>query len=124
MLTVRIQAIDGTGTCTLPDFQPCRLLRFPAPRSSAVDSQHRECLQLPVGETQFRSQQRRPLFDLVERVPGEATCGPTAAAQHPEPVALHDPIYLLQRPDVSGNAVIGIVAAYGSVDLADLVSDP
>src|SRR5262245_9542318 len=26
MLTVRIQAIDGTGTFTLPDFQPCRLL--------------------------------------------------------------------------------------------------
>jgi hypothetical protein len=35
MLTVRIQAIDGTGTFTLPDFQPCRLLtllrrRYPA----------------------------------------------------------------------------------------------
>src|SRR6476619_6226174 len=26
MLTVRIQAIDGAGTFTLPDFQPCRLL--------------------------------------------------------------------------------------------------
>ena len=26
MLTVRTQAIDGTGTFTLPDFQPCRLL--------------------------------------------------------------------------------------------------
>src|SRR5262245_36565181 len=26
MLTVRRQAIDGTGTFTLPDFQPCRLL--------------------------------------------------------------------------------------------------
>jgi hypothetical protein len=26
MLTVRIQAIDGTGTFTLPDFQPYRLL--------------------------------------------------------------------------------------------------
>jgi hypothetical protein len=26
MLTVRIQAIDGAGTYTLPDFQPCRLL--------------------------------------------------------------------------------------------------
>ena len=26
MLTARIQAIDGTGTFTLPDFQPCRLL--------------------------------------------------------------------------------------------------
>ena len=26
MLTVRTQVIDGTGTCTLPDFQPYRLL--------------------------------------------------------------------------------------------------
>jgi hypothetical protein len=26
MLTVRTQVIDGTGTCTLPDSQPCRLL--------------------------------------------------------------------------------------------------
>ena len=26
MLTARIQAIDGAGTFTLPDFQPCRLL--------------------------------------------------------------------------------------------------
>src|SRR4029077_11100986 len=30
MLTVRIQAIDGAGTFTLPDFQPCRLLIPPA----------------------------------------------------------------------------------------------
>jgi hypothetical protein len=28
MLTVRIQAIDGTGTFTLSDSQPCRLLTF------------------------------------------------------------------------------------------------
>jgi hypothetical protein len=28
MLTVWIQAIDDTGTCTLSDFQPCRLLTF------------------------------------------------------------------------------------------------
>jgi hypothetical protein len=28
MLTVRIQAIDGTGTCTLLDSQPCRLLTW------------------------------------------------------------------------------------------------
>src|SRR5271154_3707795 len=32
MLTVRIQAIDGTGTFTLSDSQPCRLLTF-APRA-------------------------------------------------------------------------------------------
>src|ERR1700716_3841325 len=33
MLTVRTQVIDGTGTFTLLDSQPCRLLRFPALRS-------------------------------------------------------------------------------------------
>ena len=38
MLTVRIQAIDGTGTCTLLDSQPCRLLtslrgHYPLPSS-------------------------------------------------------------------------------------------
>ena len=32
MLTVRIQAIDSTGTFTLLDSQPCRLLTF-APRT-------------------------------------------------------------------------------------------
>jgi hypothetical protein len=29
MLTVRIQVIDGTGTFTLSDSQPCRLLTLP-----------------------------------------------------------------------------------------------
>src|SRR5215467_10833920 len=29
MLTVRRQVIDGTGTCTLLDSQPCRLLQCP-----------------------------------------------------------------------------------------------
>src|SRR5262249_39154282 len=36
---------------------------FPAPRSSAVDSQHRECLHLPVRETQLRSQQSPKTLD-------------------------------------------------------------
>jgi hypothetical protein len=31
MLTVRIQVIDGTGTCTLSDSQPCRLLLSRSP---------------------------------------------------------------------------------------------
>ena len=35
MLTVRIQAIDGTGTCTLSDSQPCRLLTSLRGRYSA-----------------------------------------------------------------------------------------
>src|SRR5262249_1271678 len=84
---------------------------FPAPRSSAVGSQHRECLQLPVGETQLRSQQRCTLFDLVEGVPRHTTCGPAAAAQHPVPVTLRGPIHLEQRPDIAGDAVVSVVAA-------------
>ena len=40
MLTVRIQAIDGTGTCTLLDSQPCRLLRFPFPALSIAGRVH------------------------------------------------------------------------------------
>jgi len=36
MLTVRRQVIDGTGTCTLLDSQPCRLLRFPDPLSGTL----------------------------------------------------------------------------------------
>src|ERR1700720_3042654 len=65
----------------------------------------------PVGEAQFRCQQRCPFFDLVEGVPGEATAGPAAAAQHPAPVTLHDPIYFDETPKISGDAVISIVAA-------------
>src|SRR4029077_3740348 len=43
MLTVRVQVIDGTGTLTLSDSQPCRLLTsldgvaFIDPRSSEID---------------------------------------------------------------------------------------
>ena len=41
MLTARIQAIDGTGTFTLPDFQPCRLLT-PLLRFSQREPSRRE----------------------------------------------------------------------------------
>src|SRR5689334_8665 len=68
---------------------------FPHQRSSAVASQHCKRLQLPVGEAQFGCQQRRA----------------AAAAQHPAPVTLHDPIYLDETPEISGDAVISIVAA-------------
>src|SRR5215831_8736767 len=40
MLTVRRQVIDGTGTCTLLDSQPCRLLRFPFPALSIAGRVH------------------------------------------------------------------------------------
>src|SRR5712671_6252706 len=84
---------------------------FPHQRSSAVASQHCKRLQLPVGEAQFRCQQRCPFFDSIEGVPGEAAAGPAAAAQHPAPATLHDPIYLDETPEISGDAVISIVAA-------------
>src|SRR5215471_19326146 len=77
-----------------PRFPQNPACRFPAPGSSVVGSQYCKCLQLPVWETQLGLQQRRPLFDLVEGVPRHATCGPTAATQHPVPVALHGPIHL------------------------------
>ena len=41
---------------TRPRFPQNVACRFTAPRSSAVASQHRECLQLPMREPQFGSQ--------------------------------------------------------------------
>jgi hypothetical protein len=35
----------------------------------------------------------------------------SAAAQHPAPVTLHDPIHFDETPKISGDAVISIVAA-------------
>ena len=96
---------------------------FTAPRSSAVGSQHCKCLQLPVREAQFRFQQRCPFFDLVEGVPSEASACPAAAAQHFAPVTLHGPIYFYETPEISGDTVVGIVAAQDGVDFTDLVTD-
>jgi hypothetical protein len=45
---------------------------------------------------------------LVEGVPGEATAGPAAAAQHPAPGTLHDPVYFDEAPEISGNSVVSI----------------
>jgi hypothetical protein len=96
---------------------------FTAPRSSAVGSQHCKRLQLPVREAQFGFQQRCPFFDLVEGVPSEASACPTAAAQHSAPVTRHDPVDLYETPEISGDAVIGIVAAQDDVDFTGLVTD-
>src|ERR1700740_2077729 len=96
---------------------------FPHQRSSAVASQHCKRLQLPVGEAQFRCQQRCPFFDSVEGVPGEAAAGPAAAAKHPAPVTLPDPIYFDETPEFSGDAVISIGAAWDGVDFAGLFTD-
>ena len=43
MLTVRTQVIDGTGTCTLSDFQPCRLLTLFLALSFASVTLSRPC---------------------------------------------------------------------------------
>jgi hypothetical protein len=111
------------GTVARPRFPQNVACRFPAPRSSAVGSQHCECLQLPVWEAQLRSQQRRPLLDLIEGVPRQATAGPAAAAQHLAPVSLDGSIHLEQRADVSRDAVVGVVSAQDGIDLADLLAD-
>jgi hypothetical protein len=53
MLTVRTQVIDGTGTCTLSDFQPCRLLPPPrryCPRFRPPSHRERWHHQLTAGE--------------------------------------------------------------------------
>src|SRR5664279_2890499 len=84
---------------------------FTAPRSSAVGSQHCKRLQLPVRKTQFRFQQRYPFFDLVEDVPSEASACPATAAQHFAPVTFHNLIDFYETPEISGDTVIGIVAA-------------
>ena len=60
---------------------------------------------------------------MVEGVPSEATACPTAAAQHLAPVTLDDPIDFYEAPEISGDAVISIVAAKDGVDFADLFTD-
>jgi hypothetical protein len=60
---------------------------------------------------------------LVEGVPSEASACPTAAAQHSAPVTRHDPVDLYETPEISGDAVIGIVAAQDDVDFTGLVTD-
>src|ERR1700730_2658149 len=82
---------------------------FTAPRSSTVGSQHCKRLQLPIREAQLRLQQRCPFFDLVKGVPSEASACPAAAAQHSAPVTLHGPINFYETPEISGDAVIGIL---------------
>jgi hypothetical protein len=55
--------------------------------------------------------------------PSQATACPAAAAQHLAPVTLDDPIDFYEAPEISGDAVVSIVAAKDGVDFADLVTD-
>jgi hypothetical protein len=96
---------------------------FPHRRSSTVGSQHRKRLQLPIREAQLRLQQLCPFFDLVEGIPGEGSASPAATAQHAAPVTLLGPINLYETPEISGDAVIGIVTAQDDVDFTGLITD-
>src|SRR5579862_1498699 len=106
--------------CPLPTGWPGAVVRprlpqnvacgFPALRSSEVASQHRDSLQLPVGEIQLWSQQRKLLLNPLETRPPNHPF-PTPAAQHFAPVALHGSMDPLQCPKVPGNAVVRIVTA-------------
>jgi hypothetical protein len=63
------------------------------------------------------------LFDLVELVPSQAASGPATAAQHLTLITLEGPIHLEQRADISGDAVVGIVAAQDGIEFASLLLD-
>jgi hypothetical protein len=63
------------------------------------------------------------LFDLVEGIPSEASACPAAAAQHFAPVTLNGPIDFYEAPEISGNALMAIVAAQDDVDFTGLVTD-
>ena len=45
------------------------------------------------------------------------------AAQHLAPVTFDDPIDFYEAPEISGDAVVSIVAAKDGVDFADLFTD-
>lgn len=97
-----------------PDSGSHRTYRAVLP--SDVDSQRRELLQLPVGEIQLWSHQRQARLDLLESFPGDIALT-TPATKHLVPIALRGPIHLLQRANISCDAVIGIVTAQHSVEL-------
>ena len=59
---------------------------------------------------QLGSQQWEPFLDLLELLPPDLAF-PASAAQHFAPITLHGTMHLLQCPNVSGNAVVGIVTA-------------
>src|SRR5712691_11540290 len=116
----RLAPVTGwPGAVTRPRLPQNVACSFPALRSSEGASQRRESLQLPVREIQLWSQQWKPLLDSVERRPPNLAF-PAPAAQHLAPVAFHSPMDPLQCPDVSGNAVVRIVAAKHLIEVGRL----
>jgi len=100
----------GRGRSPAPRLPQNVACRFPALRSSEVDSQRGDSLQLRVREIQLWSLQRKPLLDLLKLLPPDLPF-PTPAAQHFAPVTFHGPMDPLQRPEVPGDAVVRIVTA-------------
>jgi len=83
---------------------------FLALRSSAVDLQRSDSLQLPVWEIQLRSQQRRLRPDPMKHAPSNGAL-PAPTAKHLVPVALHGFVHPVQRTEISGHAKVGVVTA-------------
>jgi hypothetical protein len=86
---------------------------FPHRRSPTFGSQH--CKRLQLLSNSVRS--------LIWLKASEASACPAAAAQHSAPVSLHCLINFYEAPEISGDAVIGIVAAQDDVDFIDLVTE-
>src|SRR5215218_5426885 len=111
---------EAVARLRLPQNVACR---FPALRSSGVDSQHYESLQRPVGQPQSWSEQRDPLLEPIEGGPGKVAACPTAAAEHLAPVTLDEPVHPVQRADVAGDAIISVVPTEGEIECVDLFLD-
>src|SRR3954452_17470591 len=111
---------EAVACLRLPQNVACR---FPALRSSGVGSQHYESLQRPVGQPQSWSEQRDPLLEPIESGPGKVAACPAAATEHLAPVTLDDPVHPLQRADVAGDTIIGVVPAEGEIERVDLFLD-
>ena len=110
------------GAVTRPRLPQNVACRFPALRSSEVDSQRSDSLQLRIREIQLWSQLWEPLLDLMELLPPNRAL-PTPAAKHFAPVKLHSTMYLLQCPNVSGNAVVRIVTAEHLIEVFRLLPE-
>src|SRR6516165_3344940 len=111
---------EAVACLRLPQNVACR---FPALRSSGAGSQHYESLQRPVGQPQSWSEQRDPLLEPSEGGPGKVAACPAAATEHLPPVTLDEPVHPLQRADVSGDTIIGVVPAEGEIKRVDLFLD-
>jgi hypothetical protein len=56
-----------------------------------------------------------PIYEPIEGGSGEVAARPAAATEHLAPETHDDPVHPLQRADISGNAIIGVVPAESDV---------